>query len=54
LFPTTIVQWQKRVVQLDHNMRQRRAEERILGGREGNVVPPAMENAQQSGGQQPS
>ena len=31
--PTTIVQWQERVVQLDCNIRQSRVEERILGSR---------------------
>ena len=33
--PTTIIQWQERAVQLDRNMRQSRAEEKILGEREG-------------------
>jgi len=41
--PTTITQWQERAVQLDRNMRQSRAEERVLGGKGG--------NAQQPGGQ---
>jgi len=36
--PTTIVQWQERAVQLDRNMRQSRAKEKILGGREGNTA----------------
>jgi len=49
--PTTIVQWQKRAVQLDCNMRQSRAEEKILRDREGNAACPAMGNAQQLGGQ---
>ena len=49
--PTTIMQWQERVVQLDCNMRQSRAEERILGSRGGNAICPAMGNAQQPGGQ---
>ena len=49
--PTTITQWQERAVQLDRNMRQSRAEERILEGRGGNAVHPAMGNAQQLGGQ---
>jgi len=52
--PTTITQWQERVVQLDRNMRQSRAEEKILGSRGGNVARPATGNAQQSGGQRPS
>jgi len=52
--PTTIVQWQERAVQLDCNMRQSRAEEKILGSRRGNAACPAMENMQQPGGQQPS
>jgi len=49
--PATITQWQERTVQLDHNMRQSRTEEKILGG---NVVCPAMGNAQQPGEQRPS
>ena len=49
--PTTITQWQERAVQLDHNMRQSRVEEKILESRGGNVARPAMGNAQQSGGQ---
>ena len=49
--PTTIVQWQEKAVQLDHNMRQSRAEEKILGSREGNTACPAMGNTQQLGGQ---
>jgi len=36
--PTTIVQWQKRAVQLDRNIRQSRAEKKILGGGGGNMV----------------
>ena len=52
--PTTITQWQERAVQLDQNMRQSRAEERILGGRKGNAARPAMGNVQQPGGQRPS
>ena len=52
--PTTIVQWQERAVQLDCNMRQSRAEEKILESRGGNVARPAMGNVQQPGGQQPS
>ena len=51
MLPTTIVQWQERAVQLDRNMRQSRAEEKILESREGNVAHPAMENAQQPGEQ---
>jgi len=43
--PTTTVQWQKRAVQLDCNMRQSRAEEKILGNREGNAACLAMGNA---------
>jgi len=35
-------------------MRQSRAEEKILGSREGNIACPVMGNAQQTGGQQPS
>jgi len=35
--PTMIIQWQERAVQLDCNMRQSRAEEKILGGRGGNA-----------------
>jgi len=49
--PTTITQWQEKVVQLDCNMRQSRAEKRILGGRRGNVVCLAVGDAQQLGGQ---
>jgi len=52
--PTTIVQWQERVVQLDCNMRQSRAEEKILGSRGGNAACPAMGNVQQPEEQQPS
>jgi len=52
--PTTIEQWQERAVQLDHNMRQSRAEKRILGGKGGNAARPAMGNAQQPRGQRPS
>ena len=52
--PSTITQWQERAVQLDHNMRQSRAEEKILGGRGGNTTHLAMGNAQQTGGQRPS
>ena len=52
--PTTIVQWQERAVQLDRNMRQSRAEEKILGDRGGNAARPAMGNMQQPGGQRPS
>ena len=51
--PTTIVQWQERAVQLDRNMRQSRAEERILGSRGGNAARPTVGNAQQPGGQNP-
>jgi len=50
--PTNITQWQERAVQLDRNMRQSRAEERMLGGRK--AAHPAMGNAQQPGGQRPS
>jgi len=49
--PTTIVQWQERAVQLDHNMRQSRVEEKILGSKGGNAAHPAIENAQQPGEQ---
>ena len=49
-----ITQRQKKVVQLDHNMRQSRAEEKILGGKGGNVAYPTMGNAQQTRGQCPS
>ena len=52
--PTTITQWQERAVQLDRNMRQSRAEEKMLGNRGGNAAHPAMGNAQQSGGQRPA
>jgi len=52
--PATITQWQERAVQLDCNMRQSRAEEKILGSRGGNVICPTIGNAQQPGGQQPS
>ena len=52
--PTTIVQWQERVVQLDRNIRQSRVEERILGSRGGNVACPTVGNIQQPGGQRPS
>ena len=50
---TTIGQWQERMVQLDCNMRQSRAEEKILGERRGNAACP-MGNMQQPGEQQPS
>jgi len=43
--PSTITQWQERAVQLDCNMRQSRAEEKILGEKGGSTVCPAMENA---------
>jgi len=49
--PTTITQWQERVVQLDHNMKQSRAEEKILGERGGSAACPTMGNTQQTGGQ---
>ena len=49
--PTTIVQWQKRAVQLDCNMRQSRAEKKILESRGGNAACPVMGNKQQPGGQ---
>jgi len=52
--PTTIMQWQERAVQLDHNMRQSRAEEKILGGKGGSIAHPTMGNAQQTGRQPPS
>jgi len=52
--PTTITQWQERAVQLDRNMRQSRAEKKILGSRGGNAARPTMGNAQQPGGQRPS
>jgi len=52
--PTTITQWQERAVQLDRNMRQSRAKEKILGRKGGNVACPAMGNAHQPGGQRPS
>jgi len=45
--PTTITQWQERAVQLDCNMRQNKAEEKILGCREENTARLAMGNAQQ-------
>jgi len=51
--PTNITQWQERAVQLDRNMRQSRAEERMLG-KGGKAAHPAMGNAQQPGGQRPS
>ena len=53
--PTIIMQWQERAVQLDCNMRQSRAEEKVLAGRgRGNAAwgPPAS-NAQQPVGQRP-
>jgi len=50
--PTTIMQWQERAVQLDQNIKQSRAEEKILGGKGKNVVHPAMGNMQQQGGGQ--
>jgi len=50
--PTTITQWQKKAVQLDRNMRQSRAEEKILGEKGENTVHPAMGNMQQQGGEQ--
>jgi len=49
---TTITQWQERAVQLNCNIRQSRAEEKILGGRGGSTVCPTTGNAQQTGGQQ--
>ena len=52
--PVTIIQWQERAVQLDCNIRQSRAEEKILGSRGGNAVRPTIGNMQQPGGQQPS
>ena len=52
--PTTITQWQERAVQLDRNMRQSRAEERMLENGGGNTARPAMGNAQQPRGQQSS
>jgi len=52
--PTTITQWQERAVQLDHNMRQSRTEEKILESRKGNAAHPTTGNAQQPGGQRPS
>jgi len=44
--PTTIGEWQERVVRLDRNQRQSRAEERVLGR---NAVHPGG-NAQTRGG----
>jgi len=52
--PATITQWQERAVQLDCNMRQSRAEEKMLASGGGNAVCPAMGNAQQPRGQRPS
>jgi len=52
--PTTITQWQERAVQLDHNMRQSRTEEKILENREENAAHPTTGNAQQPGGQRSS
>jgi len=52
--PADITQWQERAVQLDRNMRQSRAEERMLAGRGGKAAHPATGNAQQPGGQRPS
>jgi len=52
--PTTITQWQERSVQLDRNMWQSRAEERMLGNRGGNAARPATRNAQLLGGQRSS
>jgi len=49
--PTNITQWQERAVQLDRNMRQSRAEERMLGGRK--TVHPAVGSTQQPGGPRP-
>jgi len=46
--PTNITQWQERAVQLDRNMRQSRAEEKMLGGRK--ATHPAVGSAQQPGG----
>ena len=45
--PTTITEWQERAVKLDHNMRQSRAEERVLGG--GDMAQPQEANVQQGG-----
>jgi len=46
--PTNITQWQERAVQLDRNMRQSRAEERMLGGRK--TAHPTVGSTQQPGG----
>jgi len=37
--PSTITKWQERAVKLDHNIRQSRAEERVLGGKAAAWVP---------------
>jgi len=52
--PTTITQWQERAVQLDHNIRQSRVEEKILEKKGESVVCPVMENVHQLGEQRPS
>ena len=31
--PSTITEWQERMVKLDHSIRQSRAKERVLGGK---------------------
>jgi len=46
--PTNITQWQERAVQLDRNVRQSRAEEKVLGGRK--VAHSTTGEAQRPGG----
>jgi len=53
--PTTIGEWQERVVRLDRNQRQSRIEERMLGRNvaclEGNVQPRGGGSYRGRGGQ---
>lgn len=47
--PSTTTEWQERVVKLDCNIRQNRAEERVLGGK-AMVQAPMGPNVQYQGG----
>jgi len=50
LLPSMITEWQERAVKLDCNIRQSRAEERVLGGK-AMVQAPTGPNTQYQGGQ---
>jgi len=50
--PSTITEWQERAVKLDRNIRQSRAEKRVLEGEAAAQVPLGP-NAQHQGGQKP-